>query len=360
MRPLIALLSAAICSAMLTSFSLAAPAHADNRVTPGNFTGYGFDQCVAPTQSAMDDWMENSPFSAVGIYISGDSRGCRNQPNLTRTWVTKQLANRWALLPITLGPQASCSTSFPRYGDDEVISDSRWNAYARAKLQARQEVDKAITAATSLGITKGSTLWYDLEAFDIDKTTCRESAIRFLHAWTQRLHDKGWKSGVYSSASSGIKMLDDVRINGPRVIELPDAIWIARWDGKANLTTSYISNSGWMPHRRVKQYKGGHNEKWGSTTINIDSNWMSLGRGSLPYREGATCSGVDINLSTYRTLSATRDNDKASVLALQCLLRAKRLYWGKIDGIFDVGRSEERRVGKECVSTCRSRGSPCH
>src|SRR3546814_12722794 len=25
-----------------------------------------------------------------------------------------------------------------------------------------------------------------------------------------------------------------------------------------------------------------------------------------------------------------------------------------------VGRSEERRVGKECVSTCRSRGSPYH
>src|SRR3546814_10961354 len=24
------------------------------------------------------------------------------------------------------------------------------------------------------------------------------------------------------------------------------------------------------------------------------------------------------------------------------------------------GRSEERRVGKECVRTCRSRGSPCH
>src|SRR3546814_13892144 len=26
----------------------------------------------------------------------------------------------------------------------------------------------------------------------------------------------------------------------------------------------------------------------------------------------------------------------------------------------EVGRSEERRVGKECVSTCRSRGSPNH
>src|SRR3546814_15413413 len=36
------------------------------------------------------------------------------------------------------------------------------------------------------------------------------------------------------------------------------------------------------------------------------------------------------------------------------------------DGLFDrargamVGRSEERRVGKECVSTCRSRWSPDH
>src|SRR3546814_14724832 len=27
---------------------------------------------------------------------------------------------------------------------------------------------------------------------------------------------------------------------------------------------------------------------------------------------------------------------------------------------FDVHRSEERRVGKECVSTCRSRWSPYH
>src|SRR3546814_3842139 len=31
-----------------------------------------------------------------------------------------------------------------------------------------------------------------------------------------------------------------------------------------------------------------------------------------------------------------------------------------LKAIEDVGRSEERRVGKECVSTCRSRGSPYH
>src|SRR3546814_12480775 len=33
---------------------------------------------------------------------------------------------------------------------------------------------------------------------------------------------------------------------------------------------------------------------------------------------------------------------------------------GLIAHLFDERRSEERRVGKECVSTCRSRWSPYH
>src|SRR3546814_18852262 len=32
----------------------------------------------------------------------------------------------------------------------------------------------------------------------------------------------------------------------------------------------------------------------------------------------------------------------------------------RLDSRFQVFRSEERRVGKECVSTCRSRWSPIH
>src|SRR3546814_5822456 len=32
----------------------------------------------------------------------------------------------------------------------------------------------------------------------------------------------------------------------------------------------------------------------------------------------------------------------------------------EITGILRLARSEERRVGKECVSTCRSRWSPYH
>ena len=118
--------------ATLSLGSLAAPAHAENVATPGDFTGYGFDQCVAPTQSAMDAWWKKSPFTAVGIYISGDSRACRTQPNLSSTWVATQVARGWRLLPIALGPQASCQPRFPRYKDDFKISPSPTGGYATA------------------------------------------------------------------------------------------------------------------------------------------------------------------------------------------------------------------------------------
>src|SRR3546814_18138693 len=50
-----------------------------------------------------------------------------------------------------------------------------------------------------------------------------------------------------------------------------------------------------------------------------------------------------------------KDEDQAVELA-------NATQFGLVAGIWtrDGGRSEERRVGKECVSTCRSRWSPDH
>ena len=70
----------------------------------------------------------------------------------------------------------------------------------------------------------------------------------FLSAWTTQLHALGYVSGVYSSAGSGIKMLDDARVDRPDDFDLPDQIWMARWDGVANTSTSYIRDDGWHPH----------------------------------------------------------------------------------------------------------------
>src|SRR3546814_16371152 len=49
----------------------------------------------------------------------------------------------------------------------------------------------------------------------------------------------------------------------------------------------------------------------------------------------------------------------------EIMLKGPQLFAGYSDpernqGVLEEGRSEERRVGKECVSKCRSRWSPYH
>jgi hypothetical protein len=326
-------------------------ARATNVVTPGNFTGYGFDQCLAPTQKAMNTWLRHSPFLAVGIYISGDSRACRSQPNLTTDWISTQLRNGWRLLPITLGPQASCSTRFPRYGDDETIRSKPGpdGSYARARRQGVAEAEKAVKAAKALGIVANSTLWYDLEGFDHTRTRCRESALRFLSAWTRRLHELHFVSGVYSSVGSGIKILDDARVERPKMFNLPDRIWLARWDGKANTSSSYIRDDGWRPGGRVKQYLGGHDETWGGVTINIDRNYLNLGKGSWAAPE-THCDGggggVDVNLADYARLTPST-TATGRVRALQCLLKERGVYAGKLHGTYGAATIDAVHVWQE-------------
>ena len=303
------------------------------QATPGDFTGYGFDQCVAPTQSAMDTWWRKSPFSAVGLYISGDSRACRTQPNLSPTWVATQVARGWRLLPIALGPQASCQPRFPRYKDDFKISPSPTGGYATAARQGTAEADKNAADATAYGIGPGSTIWYDLEGFDLTNTHCRESALVFTSAWVTRIKALGYVAGFYSSASSGIKMLDDARTQRPGQFALPDRIWIARWDGVANTSTTYIAEDGWRPGGRMKQYRGGHNETWGGVTINIDSNFIDLGAGSVPRPEGR-CPGTRLGFWKYPTLSPGAAQT-TRVKALQCLLTEQGTYSGPLSGTYD-------------------------
>ncbi|WP_205474099.1 glycoside hydrolase domain-containing protein [Nocardioides sp. SYSU D00038] len=325
-----------------------------NPVTPGGFTGLGFDQCLAPEQWKMDRWLQSSPFLAVGIYISGKSRGCREQPNLTPTWIRTQLAKGWRLLPITLGPQASCLRSFPRYGDDPTINPKpgRNGGYSLARTQGRTEADTTVRDALALGLTKGSTLFYDLEGFDHKNTDCRESALSFLSAWTQRLHALGWRSGVYSSAGSGILALDEARRKRPGTFVLPDTLWIARWDGVANTSTTYIPDDGWR-RNRIKQYRGGHKERWGQVTINIDSNYLDVGNGSVAAPE-THCGGVKVDLPSYGWLSVPRTGYRAprdQVRALQCFLRERKLYAGQLNGNYNprvvtAVRAWQKRTGQ--------------
>jgi peptidoglycan hydrolase-like protein with peptidoglycan-binding domain len=336
LRPLLGAAALALLASTATLVPAVVVPAADstpaNVVTPGDFRGYGFDQCLAPTQKSMNTWLRQSPYLAVGIYISGSSRACRVQPHLTPAWITTQLTNGWRLLPITLGPQASCNPRFPRYGNDRTINPDpgAQHHYGKARKQGVAEAQKTVAAATSLGIVAGSTMWYDLEGFDATNTRCRSSAMAFLSAWTRELHALHYVSGVYSSAGSGIWMLDEARIDDPTAYHLPDQIWIARWDGAANTSTSYIRNDGWRPGGRMKQYLGGHNETWGGVTINVDRNYLSLGKPAA--RTESHCHGVPVDFTDYPRTGAT--SDPVLVKALQCLLTEQKAYDGNLNGRF--------------------------
>ena len=161
-----------------------------------------------------------------------------------------QLANGWRLLPITLGPAGRVQPVVPalrqRPGDQHQAQRRRASTRRRSSRapprrrprSPRRRRSGSCRAARSGTTSRGTTS---------PTAPCRESSLYFLSAWTQQLHALGYVSGVYSSAGSGIKSLDDARVLRPGTFTLPDQIWIARWDGQANTSTTYIRSDGWMP-----------------------------------------------------------------------------------------------------------------
>ncbi len=319
-------LVAALAATMLatTSASPRLVATSSNPVTPGPISGYGFDQCEAPSQAAMTAWRKHSPYRAAGIYISGKLRFCQEQKNLTPTWVRTQLAAGWRLLPLHVGRQASCTTR-ERYLPMRINANPT-NNYVEARKQGRAEAKNAVYAARALGIRTGSTLFYDLEAFDASQTKCRQSALWFLGAWTNALKEADYVSGVYSSAASGIKALDDARVTPGNPIPMPHQIWIAEWNNERTVESDYVRPDGWRG-RRIHQYRGSHDETYGGYTINIDSNILALH--GFP-----TCGAKSVNRSTYRL--TTPDIRRDLVTPLQCMLKKNGYYPNTVTGAWNT------------------------
>jgi hypothetical protein len=217
--------------------------------------GLGFDACTAPSNSAMSAW-KSSPYTAVGVYIGGTNRGC-SQPNLTSSWVRRQIKSGWALIPIYVGLQAPGVTC-------NCATISRGNAKDQGKAAARD----AIRDARGLGLGPGNPIYYDMEYYARSSSNS-STALRFLAAWTKRLHKARYVSGVYSSATAGIR--DLVTRYGTRYPD-PDDIWIANWDGRRTTDDPYVPDRYWSNHQRIRQYRGPHNETYRGVSINIDTN----------------------------------------------------------------------------------------
>lgn len=229
-----------------------------------HFEGQGFDKCEIPSLNQLQNWITNSPYRAVNLYIGGSCRSCPNSA-LTNSYILQLSQQGWVFIPTWVGPQSTCSGICPYY-DCNCISDDPTVAYN----QGISEANTAIDVAANLGLT-GTIIYYDLEAYNCSvNPTCLNAAKSFISGWTAQLHARGYLSGVYGSSCSSC-ISDFATISN-----VPDAVWPAHWiysSYNPNATVwdvGCLSNDLWVDHQRIRQYTGGHNESWGNITLNID------------------------------------------------------------------------------------------
>ena len=226
--------------------------------TVASYNGLGFDACAAPSRRYMRAWRRHSPYHAIGIYIGGADRACA-QPNLTKGWVQAEARAGWRFMPLYAGPQA-------------VFGQLR-----HPLREGRAAASDAVVQARRLGFGPRTPLYYDMEAYG---PKSRLSALRFLSAWTRRLHRLGYISGVYSSADSGI--VDLARQYSRHRFAMPDVIFDAFWNGSASTTGRGMFDGPWPVHRRIHQYSGNVTQKFGGATMNVDKDFLNV-RVSPPY-----------------------------------------------------------------------------
>lgn len=325
------LLVSGLVTGLVASVLLMSPARAATPQAPGSFTGHGFDTCVAPTQATMDVWNLTSPFTAVGIYISGDSRYCGDafQPNLSREWVAQNARNGWRLLPIHVGRQAPCFANNPQ---SRVQKQKMSTSKSTARKQARAEAKEAVAALKRYGFGKRSVAYLDIE-FYARTAACDRIVLEFIDAWTEYLHAKGYKSGLYGSGSAVIQAVDEARSAKRRGFTKPDQVWIAWGNGKANTDGGpYLADSGWKK-QRLHQYQLDVNVSYGGRSILIDKNFLDVGKGSRAGKQSKPC-GVTQSFTRYASLKVGAKGDQ--VKALECLLK-KRGFLSTADKHFGIG-----------------------
>ena len=100
-----------------------------------------------------------------------------------------------------------------------------------------------------------------------------------------------------------------------------------------------------------------------ANTVKDDDN-ISTKRSSIIHRGNVSYNADGRIWQTVRTLSPSSDGTQTpqaqSSSRQQVQDNSAETYRSSMSTPIMRGRSEERRVGKECVSTCRSRWSPYH
>jgi hypothetical protein len=229
----------------------------------------GFDQCAAGTTAQMQTWKSSSPYKDANIYYGGAARACA-QVNLNANWVSTVFQQGWRLIPTWVGPQAPCTRFGTQFSSNPTT----------ARSQGQDEADAAVDGAAALGLGAGTPLYYDLELYAENDSTCSAAVQAFVNAWTERVHDRGYVAGVYGNARNAQADWRTGVISNP-----PDAVWLVPWVCSSTATSCNwtptvfgipgVNDAYWANNQRIRQYWGGHRETYGGVTFNIDADYAN-------------------------------------------------------------------------------------
>jgi peptidoglycan hydrolase-like protein with peptidoglycan-binding domain len=114
-------------------------------------------------------------------------------------------------------------------------------------------------------------------------------------------------------------------------------MWLAWVNKKADTKGGpYLSDAGWTNHQRIHQYHNGVDVTYGGKKLNIDKNFLDVGRGSVAAKQSLPCK-TRMTFNAYPTLKV--GSKGAEVAALECLLRTQGLL-KSVDTTFGKGTAK--------------------
>lgn len=228
-------------------------------IGPVLYNGRGFDACGAPSESLMSAWRASSPYRAVGVYIGGVNAACPPDTTTFPSWVSQEANAGWFMFPLYVGLQAPCVLQ----GGLATIS------LRTPAQQGAGAADNAANEAQAFGMGVGSTIYYDMEAWDTANGSCDNVVVSFVRAWTAELHRRGYSSGLYGGALTGLNVFAGIYGTS----DLPNDVDIADWDHRSTVN-GYLPAADWAHHQRIHQYSGGVTQSYGGFALNLDGDYL--------------------------------------------------------------------------------------
>ncbi|MFL5803844.1 MAG: DUF1906 domain-containing protein [Roseiflexaceae bacterium] len=242
--------------------SAAIPAYA---VAPGGSNVVlgddAMDKLCASTVSTMATWWSYSPYWGTVAYIGGANRSCANV-NLTADWVSRVHDQGWDFMPTWAGPQAPCG----QYGSVKISTD-----LPTARTQGTNDATSAFNTAVNYGFTKGTIIYFDIEAYDTSNSGCHAAVDAFLDAWVAKMRSLGNRVGIYGSSCGSDAT------SWARLAHVPDDVWLGAWISPIPNTSSTmnipcVDNGLWIYQQRIHQYTGNSTETYGGVQLIIHRN----------------------------------------------------------------------------------------